>query len=149
MGQDWLKDAKDLFIGCFYMPHRNANDLTHLQKSLEKLNTVRQKHVIICGDFNCPDIDWNTCCINKNADNREIQQQLLDIASDHCLTQVVHEPTRQNNILDLCFTSNSTLINNVQVIPGFSDHDIVIMDSIIRPEFHQPKKKKSFQIQQS
>jgi hypothetical protein len=33
-------------------------DLDNLRLSLDKLTNGKPKHVIITGDFNCPDIDW-------------------------------------------------------------------------------------------
>ena len=136
-----LRSAKDLYIGCFYMPHRNNSDLSRLEASLDKLNHKSNKHFLLCGDFNCPDIDWAQCAVNPNADQRDVQQQLLDIASSHCLTQVVEEPTRQGNILDLCFTTNHSLVKGVSVIPGISDHDAVVIDSIIKPIYQQFKRR--------
>ena len=44
------------------------------------------------------------------------------------LTQVVQEPTRQNNILDLVFTTQPDLIKGTYVVPGMSDHNAVIWD---------------------
>ena len=46
------------------------------------------------------------------------QQLLLDIAQDHNLFS--HQPV---------FTNFPALIQNMQVIPGLSDHDIVINES--------------------
>ena len=140
-----IKGAKDLYIGCFYMPHRNPNDLVQLEASLAQLNGTRQKHIIVCGDFNCPDIDWSKHCTNPVADQWEVQQQLLDLSTSHRLTQIVEEPTRQGNILDLCLTNNPSLIKGVSVIPGISDHDAVIIDSIIKPQFIQLKKRNLYQ----
>ena len=45
--------------------------------------------------------------------------------SDFNLSQMVRDPTRQGNILDLFLTTNHTLVNSVNVIPGLSDHNIV------------------------
>ena len=44
------------------------------------------------------------------------------------LTQVVKEPTRHNNILDLVFTTHPDLIQGTYVVPGLSDHGAVICD---------------------
>ena len=44
---------------------------------------------------------------------------------------MVTDATRDNATLDLILTSNATLVEKVQVIPGISDHDAVIMDSNI------------------
>ena len=40
------------------MPHRNINDLNELQTSLDTITMENDKHIILAGDFNCPDIDW-------------------------------------------------------------------------------------------
>ena len=53
-------------------------------------------------------------------------------------------PTRLDNILDLTFTSNPSLIKNSQVIPGISEHYIVVSDSIIRPHYLPQKKRQIF-----
>ena len=39
--------------------------------------------------------------------------------------QMVREPTRGGNILDLFLTTNHTLVESVSIIPGLSDHDIL------------------------
>ena len=49
-----LKGRRELFIGCFYMPHRNAHDLQQLDLSLQEINKTKSRHVILCGDFNSP-----------------------------------------------------------------------------------------------
>ena len=40
------------------------------------------------------------------------------------MTQTVSLPTRDSNILDLFFTTNTTLVQRVSILPGISDHDI-------------------------
>ena len=43
------------------------------------------------------------------------------------LSQHSNQPTRGTNILDLVLTTNPSLINDIQVKEGISDHDIVII----------------------
>ena len=43
-------------------------------------------------------------------------------------------PTRLQNILDLFFTTNPTLVDNVSIKPGLSDHDIVLVSVNAKPE---------------
>ena len=50
-------------------------------------------------------------------------KDLIDIANDFCLEQVVEGSTRGKNILDLFFVKNPTLIVMSSIIPGISDHD--------------------------
>ena len=50
---------------------------------------------------------------------------------------MVSQPTRitetTENILDLFFTNNSSLINTAEVIPGISDHEAVFIEASLRP----------------
>ncbi|WAQ98000.1 hypothetical protein MAR_022373 [Mya arenaria] len=48
---------------------------------------AREKHIILAGDFNCPDIDWSNMVVNKSAADREVQQALIDLSIEHRLTQ--------------------------------------------------------------
>jgi len=41
-------------------------------------------------------------------------------------TQIVNFPTREENILDLFFTTQPSCVQYCEQIPGISDHDIVI-----------------------
>ena len=41
------------------------------------------------------------------------------------LSQVVLQPTRLENTLDLYFTTNTSLIKSTSTVPGLSDHDRV------------------------
>jgi hypothetical protein len=67
---------------------------------------------------------------------------MTDIALDHGLHQIVDKPTRENNILDLCFTNDLSFVKSVRVIDGISDHDIVIVAALVRPKLvHKPRRK--------
>ena len=46
-------------------------------------------------------------------------------------------PTRGQNILGLFFTTNPTLVENVSIIPGLSDHDTVLAKVNAKPEISQ------------
>ena len=76
------------------MNERNESDLVQLNESLNRLDdkNSKQKHIILTGDFNCPDIQWESGCIRGGSTQTAIQQQLVDIATDHSLTQVVDGP---------------------------------------------------------
>ncbi|XP_071178013.1 uncharacterized protein [Mytilus edulis] len=108
------------------MPHRDQKHLNELQKSLEKARTNGNTNVILTGDFNCPDIIWDTA--TAHGPDREIQQGLVEIAETYNLTQIHTIPTREGNILDLVFVTNPTLVKSSNNVPGISDHDIIITD---------------------
>ena len=128
------------------MPHRSETDLKQLEASLDKLNTGSDKQFILCGDFNCPHIDWPTSAISNSSTgtDRDIHQQLIDISNKFGLTQIIQDETREKNILDLTFVTNPTLVVNSSIVPGISDHDITITDFSIRPHYQKPKTRKIY-----
>ena len=80
--------------------------------------------------------------IKNKARHRESHQAFLDMLDAAALTQVVKEPTRENNTLDLFITNNDTLITRCSTIAGLSDHDAVVVESRLRPQKRpQPKRQ--------
>ena len=71
--------------------------------------------------------------IPPGASDRQVQQQLVDLAEKYNLHQMQDLPTRENNILNLVFTTNPTLFKSTGNAPGLSDHDIVITNFCVRP----------------
>jgi len=129
----------------YYMPHRNKKSLEELEKAIDKITEEnKNSNIILAGDFNCPDIDWNNLSIRKDAPDPEVQKQLIDITSQAGLTQIHEEPTRENNILDLVFTTNTSLVKTSTNIPGISDHAIIITDTDIKPYYHKSNPRKVY-----
>ena len=71
-----------------------------------------------------------------------VQKALIDFAVEHGLTQVHHQPTRDNNILDLVFTTNPSLVKTTSSIPGISDHAMIVTDIDIIPHYIRQKPRK-------
>ena len=69
---------------------------------------------------------------------------MLEIAMDHNLFQKVTKPTRENSILDLCFKNTPSFIEDIDVIGGISDHDIVVIEADVKPKLMRPAKRKIF-----
>ena len=55
---------------------------------------------------------------------------LLD---DHGLSQVITEPTRGDNTLDLFLVNSPSLIIESDIVPGVSDHDCPVITLSLRP----------------
>ena len=58
--------------------------------------------------------------------------KLLEMAMDNNLEQVIQKPTRRNNTLDLLFSNNPTLIENVQYmtpLTPLADHRIIYVET--------------------
>ena len=64
-----------------------------------------------------------------------------DILADNFLTQVVLQPTRENNILDLVLTNNIDLVADVEVGEPISEHNIISIRVNVNPYRNQSSKK--------
>jgi hypothetical protein len=134
-----IKGSTDLYIGSCYRPPDNRDSiyLDNLQTYLAKILAHKGARIWLGGDFNLPGIDWQNENIKHNSQHTAECHQLLDISKNAFLDQLVLEPTRitetQSNTLDLFFTINNTIVNQVRVIPGISDHEAVFIESSLRP----------------
>ena len=84
----------------------------------------------MCGDFNYPGIDWDRLQSDREG------QKFLDAIMDCFMEQYVKHPTRGNNILDLVFGTEGTIISNVVVNEpiGSSDHGTVEFELILKTD---------------
>ena len=55
-------------------------------------------------------------------------ENFVEMTHDMGLEQVVREPTRLSNVLDLVLTNSPTLIPRLEIIPGIHDYDIVFLE---------------------
>ena len=94
----------------------------------------KNAHVLVGGDFNCGNIEWSTMQVPEGVPNRRVQNQLLEIAQDHCLSQVVNIHTRKDKTLDLLLTNSPSPVNRVKGMPpiGKADNDIVYVEYDIK-----------------
>ena len=92
----------------------------------------------------CPDINWEKMTVNKGAADREVQQALLDLTTEHGLSQIHDQPTRDNNLLDLVFTNNPSIVKSSTSVPGISDHAMVVTDIDIIPQYIKQKPRKLY-----
>ncbi len=146
----WVKiellDAKDMYVGAFYRPPTNRHTLDELQKSVERLNNTNSI-VCLCGDFNLPNICWEDNSVKLGSPSVTICEALIEITNDAGLMQLNSSPTREQNILDLYFTNNPTLVRQTKVIPGLGDHDsAILVDSLIKPVVNKVLSRKVFQF---
>ena len=134
----WVKieavGEKALYVGAFYLSSvKDTDKLETLRNSVTGLCQCTQSHVWLTGDFNLPELDWTDRSVKQGARYRESHQAFLDTLDEAALTQIVKEPTREENTLDLFATNKDTLIMRCDVIPGNSDHSAVLVDSRLRP----------------
>ena len=137
--------TRPLYICTFYRPPKSDIEvLEALGKSIGDLNQHKSlPNILLVGDFNLPDILWENSSIKSNRIySFGLSYHMMDLANNNYLTQMVTEPTRGENILDLILTTTPDLIDFVQVHPGMSDHYAVTAEINMRAKFN-PQKPRS------
>ena len=132
-----------LYLSSFYRPPCAGNNpLTQLQDSIGELQSISPRShtsFIICGDFNLPDIDWDTTTARIGSPQKALHENFLNILQETGSVNLQTSVTRPSsmNILDLVVTSNPNIITDVQVVPGMSDHDIVLFQINMSPKIQR------------
>ncbi len=75
----------------------------------------------VIGDFSCANVEWRLLIGDQEG------SRLINMVEDSFLTQVVIQPTRENNILDLVLESDPDLVRDCEVgekLGGY-DHNII------------------------
>ena len=118
-----------LLLGVCYRPPQSSPDFP--QKFNNILNHLILKHpnarVLIFGDFNYPDIDWQdqAALSGTSAEAKEF----VNICLNFNLTQLVLEPTRVTNssanILDLILTTHPESLSSLTYLREISDHKVI------------------------
>jgi len=100
--------------------------------------------IILGGDFNCPEVEWVSGSLVDSYITANFHKSLITFAHNSMLEQIVTQPTRENNILDLCFITHPDYIEQCTTVPGFSDHDVVIVDLINLHTSHNKHERKIY-----
>ena len=140
-----LKSHDSLLVGCIYRSpsSESLSSSDSLCELLKSIPSDKFSHILICGDFNYPNIDWSlssapSCC----------EQLFLDTVQDLYLFQHVLETTRNRNssssLLDLVFTNEEGMVSDIQYLPGLglSDHLCLKFELICYGNYMQDKKPK-------
>ena len=98
--------------------------------------------MIIGGDFNLPDADWESGTYRSSPQyGKEVNEKALEYMNNLFLTQMVSNATRGKNTLDLLFATCPDLVENVSVTPGISDHDAVEADVLLKARVTKKKPR--------
>ena len=105
-----------IHLGLFYRPPNYNNEQNKILFD-EIRRHLNFKNLIILGDFNFPCIDWKALTSSYHS------EEFLELCLDGFLTQMVHDSTRNDNILDLVLTSDELLVTDVYISTPFSGSD--------------------------
>jgi hypothetical protein len=144
-----LKDQRKLVIGAYYRPPDSRSEpIDDLESGIsyifDKFRNNPHCTVILGGDFNAGDIDWNTHTAHDHSQNKQINQRIASVISSSGLTQIQTEPTRNDKILDLLCTNKPGLFKAIHSIPGISDHDIILADCDLKSQYAKKPSRRIF-----
>ena len=124
-----------MYIGACYRPEGPAAELDGLAESLEIIDS-KNRHgkstVVLGGDFNSGDINWDLLTPDPTCEKKGICERLISIFGASELVQMQRSSTRQGALLDLFATNRPGLVSEISTIPGIStagDHEIIVVDS--------------------
>ena len=122
-----LSTNKSLLVGVVYRsPNSSDQNNLNMLTILGIAARAKCSQLVICGDFNLPLINWYS---QQSLDTEtSLTSKFIDVIEDFGWHQHVRASTRfrnnQNSCLDLVFTSEENMVNEVTELPpiGKSDH---------------------------
>ena len=115
-----------LFCVCYGHPNKDPSWMDVFDNFLHEV-CDQFDNMVISGDFNLPDILWDSIDSASGVN----EPAFIETLHDHLLTQPNKKPTRGNNILDLVITSVPNRVNVTDILSPkdtgvFIDHSVII-----------------------
>ena len=133
---------------CWYLEHKSRRlvHCVHQTDIVRFLLLFKQYGVKILitsfwdTQYNFPDID------STNPRKAAVHNKFLNFLLENSLSQPKTKVTRpiSNCVLDLVATTCHQLISNVEVVPGNSDHNIVLFDINMNPKVQRKPPHKIY-----
>jgi hypothetical protein len=138
-----LRNHDKLTVGLIYRSPsssdlQNRQLITIINEKIQKGNS----HVMIMGDLNFPEIDWDLEV--STVPGEHISHDFMTACKDWFLYQHVHQPTRHRqqqkaNILDLLFTNEKGMIEQLTYREPIGSSDHMVLNWTLRCYVAQPK----------
>ena len=129
-----LKGGDKLLIGCVYRPPSNTDTDNKLLYDTILSLVENRSHVLICGDFNQPDVNWEDESITSNS-QQSASYLFMEFVRDTFLYQHICQPThyrgQQNpTLIDLIFSNEEDMVQNIkhEAPIGKSHHQTIYFD---------------------
>ena len=129
---DDKKNDKVIIRLCYDSPSNDEEKSNMLYGDIYK--AAGMNDCIIMGDFNRRGIDWETFVTDGHG------EKLLDLSQNLFLTQHVLEKTRKESTLDLVFSSEPGMVDDLEVREEFgegnehqSDHRVILFQMNLKP----------------
>ena len=123
-----LQKNDTLILGSVYRsPNANPANNETINSFLMNLSARKPTHLLISGDFNYPEINWENGYSQTNEDHRA--SKFLNTVYDSYLIQHVDQHThfrsdQEPTLIDLLLTNEEEMVNGIQYLPplGKSHH---------------------------
>ena len=147
-----LNGTYRLLCTCMYRRGESSEENNEkLLDNLQQISNLNYSHLLIMGDFNLTEIDWENCSsTNKNPTN--INFQFAERTKDCYLYQHITECTRQRgsdnpSTLDLIFSNEEDMVSDIKIEAplGKSDHSIIYFTFNCTTETSPPEIKTIYQ----
>jgi hypothetical protein len=128
-----FKTHKLLFGTVYRPPNQNANEielfLTNLQDTIDLATSDNPYAMTLLGDLNDRCTTWDADHLDS-----ELKNKLLNLLQLNHLHQLIKDPTRDNNILDLLITDAPNYYLTSGVIPSlpYLDHDAIFGKLVLK-----------------
>ena len=139
-----LKSQKVLVAAVYRPPSANSDIINYLNSTtLSKLSEFSAQSVVLLGDFNVHHEEWLNSRTTDAAGRRT-----LEMCNALGLTQLVKEPTREDQILDLVMTDLDAICTTYARL-GTSDHHPVFVKLNVPLYRDKPYKRKVWQYEKA
>ena len=106
-----IQKKKFLVVVFYRPPSTNDEYMKAFRKCLKNARAACFTQIVVLGDFNLPDMDWNTnTTINGSG---RLYERFTKTIRVNFFWQLVNKPTRKKHILDLVLTNIPHKISNV------------------------------------
>ena len=135
-----IPEIQTLNIVIYRPPGTESHDFNTILNEIQKIFLNLEKPdptIILSGDLNFPFVEWkrmsdNSCTweyksnTNATRSDKEQFESLMNICNEQCMLQIIEEPTRLENTLDLIFTNEIKLVTMIEVNKSkLSDHNLI------------------------
>ena len=116
-------------LAIFYRPPDARRETTEKISQEIDQNTSNCNKCVIIGDFNMPHVNWNTFTGSNEFES------FYNACQDNFLVQLVQDPTRGRNVLDLILTNSESIVTDVKTGQplGTSDHNTIEFSLCLSP----------------
>ena len=134
-------------VACVYRPPNNEHNVPALCTLLDNMQrTAGTSSIIVVGDFNLPGVLWpatDTPQLKPTATPND--KYFYEYMTVGAYSQLVSQPTRGCNYLDLCLTTTPTDILDVIINPPFAASDHLSLEIQLKPQQQQQQQQQEQQ----